>query len=483
MSLLHRSKAFLRKRILNALRSKLITINKPRIHPQDASLRISSNHKYLVKPDGTAFLWLGDTAWELFHKLNREDAILYLDNRAGKGFNIIQVVVLAELKGLSQPNAYGHLPLTNQDPAQPNEYYFRHVDFIVDAAEERGLFIGMLPTWGDKVSSKGGGESVIFNRQNAFEYGKFLGQRYKEKSIVWILGGDRNAANREERKVWEAMANGLRSGDGGRHLITYHPQGGASSYEMMLDESILDFNMYQSGHHKAYNDVYTLARYLSRVRPRKPFVDGEPAYEEIPVNFGAFMKWNNTERVPRSILNDDNTIRERHHFQKGYFNDHQIRIHAYWNFLSGACGYTYGTNAIWQMFEKNGPYAIPCLTDWREALDLPGSFSIAHLRNIFARYPFEQLEPCQKIIAQSNPKDQYHIRAARAKDHSLILVYLSFGQAVSLKISQQYRQRWFNPATGELSQITGAINAGFQTFTPPSSGEGHDWLLVLEAEK
>ena len=109
----------------------------------------------------------------------------------------------------------------------------------------------MLPTWGDKVSSKGGGESVIFNRQNAFEYGKFLGQRYKEKSIVWILGGDRNAANREERKVWEAMANGLRSGDGGRHLITYHPQGGASSYEMMLDESILDFNMYQSGHHKA----------------------------------------------------------------------------------------------------------------------------------------------------------------------------------------------------------------------------------------
>ena len=151
MSLLHRSKAFLRKRILNALRSWFIKTRKPRIHPQDASLHISSNHKYLVKPDGTAFLWLGDTAWELFHKLNREDAIHYLDNRAAKGFNIIQAVVLAELKGLSQPNAYGHLPLTNQDPAQPNESYFRHVDFIVDAAEARGLFIGMLPTWGDKL--------------------------------------------------------------------------------------------------------------------------------------------------------------------------------------------------------------------------------------------------------------------------------------------------------------------------------------------
>lgn len=483
MPLLHRSKAFLRKRILNALRSKLITLKKPRVHPQDASLRISSNHKYLVKPDGTAFLWLGDTAWELFHKLNREDAIHYLDNRAAKGFNIIQSVVLAELKGLSHPNAYGHLPLTNQDPGQPNESYFQHVDFIVEAAEKRGLFMGMLPTWGDKVCSKGGGEPVIFTQQNAYAFGKFLGKRYKEKPIVWILGGDRPAASREERRVWEAMAGGLRSGDGGRHLITCHPPGGASSYEMMLNESILDFNMYQSGHHRAYNDVYTLARYLSRVRPRKPFVDGEPAYEEIPVNFGAFMNWSNTERVPRAILNDDNTIGERHYFKKGYFNDHQIRIHAYWNFLSGACGYTYGANAIWQMFEKGGPFAIPCLTDWREALDLPGSFSIAHLRKIFERYPFEQLEPGQKIIAQHNPKDRYHIRAACAKDHSFILVYLSFGQPVSLKTSQRYRQRWFHPGSGELSPILGEISQGIQTFTPPSSGPGHDWLLVLEAEK
>jgi hypothetical protein len=33
---------------------------------------------------------LGDTAWELFHRLTREEADLYLKDRAAKGFTVIQ---------------------------------------------------------------------------------------------------------------------------------------------------------------------------------------------------------------------------------------------------------------------------------------------------------------------------------------------------------------------------------------------------------
>jgi hypothetical protein len=36
------------------------------------------------------FFWLGDTAWELFHRLNREEADRYLEDRARKGFTVIQ---------------------------------------------------------------------------------------------------------------------------------------------------------------------------------------------------------------------------------------------------------------------------------------------------------------------------------------------------------------------------------------------------------
>ncbi len=86
-------------------------------------LQVSGNKRFLVTADKQPFFWLGDTAWELFHRLNREDAERYLKNRASKRFTVIQAVALAELDGLTVPNAYGHVPLRNNDPTQPIEAY------------------------------------------------------------------------------------------------------------------------------------------------------------------------------------------------------------------------------------------------------------------------------------------------------------------------------------------------------------------------
>lgn len=110
-------------------------------------LKVSENGRFLVHTDGRPFFYLGDTAWELFHRLDREDANAYLENRAAKGFTVIQAVVLAEVDGLHVPNAYGDLPLHGNDPTRPNEAYFTHVDYIVERAAALGLYLGMLPTW------------------------------------------------------------------------------------------------------------------------------------------------------------------------------------------------------------------------------------------------------------------------------------------------------------------------------------------------
>jgi hypothetical protein len=67
---------------------------------------------------------------------------------------VIQAVALAELEGIQDPNAYGDLPLLDQDPAKPavtagsnaadaNQYdYWDHVEFIIDEANRRGLLVG-----------------------------------------------------------------------------------------------------------------------------------------------------------------------------------------------------------------------------------------------------------------------------------------------------------------------------------------------------
>ena len=158
-------------------------------------LRVSDDRRTLVREDGTPFFYLGDTAWELFHRLDREEATRYLDDRAAKGFTVIQAVALAELDGLETPNPYGHTPLVDNDPARPavkpgrDNDYWDHVDWIIDAANERGLTVGLLPTWGDKWNKKWGVGPVVFTPDNAERYGEWIGHRYHEKDVIWIVGG------------------------------------------------------------------------------------------------------------------------------------------------------------------------------------------------------------------------------------------------------------------------------------------------------
>ncbi|MDR2968771.1 MAG: DUF4038 domain-containing protein, partial [Tannerellaceae bacterium] len=156
-------------------------------------LTVSPNRRFLIHADGTPFFYMGDTAWELFHRLNETEVERYLENRRAKGFTVIQAVILAELDGLNTPNRNGHTPLHSNNPETPDEDYFRWVDKVIRIAESKGLYIGLLPTWGDKVDPQWGKGPVVFTPQSATAYGKFLGQRYKNTSnIIWINGGDRS---------------------------------------------------------------------------------------------------------------------------------------------------------------------------------------------------------------------------------------------------------------------------------------------------
>ncbi len=248
-------------------------------------LKVSDNKRFLVQEDGKPFFWLGDTAWELFHRLDREQAERYLRDRANKGYTVIQAVVLAELEGLTAPNPYGHVPLANNDLSKPNEEYFKHVDWVVAKANSLGLVIGMLPTWGDKWHKKWGGGPEIFDAKNAEAYGAWLGKRYKDARIVWILGGDRPIEKDAHKEITRAMARGVRAGDGGAHLMTFHPPGGHGSADWFHEEPWLDFKMRQYGLVAEFTERYAKTRVDYDRQPVKPVLDGEPIYDDHPISF------------------------------------------------------------------------------------------------------------------------------------------------------------------------------------------------------
>jgi hypothetical protein len=181
-------------------------------------LRVSENQRFLVRDDGSPFSWFADTAWEMFHRLTREEAADYLEKRSEQGFTLIQSVVLAEFEGVRQPNAYGDHALIEEDPARPNEPYFRHVDWIVEKANSLGLVVGMLPTWGDKVGETHGDGPRIFTAKNARAYGEILGRRYRQTDLVWIIGGDRLVDDNQKSQVTLSSVPDVVPGAGVRRI-------------------------------------------------------------------------------------------------------------------------------------------------------------------------------------------------------------------------------------------------------------------------
>ena len=423
-------------------------------------LHVSPDSRRLIKDDGSVFFYMADTGWELFHRCDKKQTEMYLKDRKEKGFNVIQAVVLAELDGLHTPNTEGEVPLMDDDPLHPNEKYFQHVDWVIHKAANLGIYMAVLPTWGDKWNKRWGAGPVIFDTpEKAQSYGKWIGSRYKNQpNIIWILGGDRNPERPGHFEIIRAMARGIREGDGGKHLISYHPSGGVSTSRWFHKESWLDFNMAQTGHMERNNPVYEVIGHDYKLKPVKPCLDGEPQYEDLPVAF--------TDRNERFVAYD-------------------ARQAAYWSVLAGALGHTYGNNNVWQMYAPGKKPEVYARIPWYYAIHQPGARQMGYMRRLFESRPFIEMLPDQDILADVYGQDKSTIRAARGADRSFVIIYSSFGAPVHLRMekmaSDYLNGYWYNPREGKSIPIPAfKNNRKVQAFVPPSSGSRTDWVLVLD---
>lgn len=426
-------------------------------------LKVSGNQRFFVTEDGAPFFWLGDTAWELFHRLTREEADDYLRDRAAKGFNVIQAVALAELDGLRIPNAYGKLPLHGLDPERPNEAYFAHVDWVIARANALGLRVALLPTWGDKWNRRWGIGPEVFTSENAGSFGEWLGRRYREAAVVWVAGGDRGPDHETHVTVIREMALGLRRGDGGAHLITMHPWGGHGSAQWFHGADWLDFNVRQNGHEAHWNRYGKIKEDYDRV-PARPVFDMEPLYEDHPINASADTQ--------------------------GYSTAADVRRTFYWSVFYGGCGYTYGHHSIWQFWAAGRePINKPAMF-WREALGQAGAAQMIHGRRLMESRPMAGRIPDDDVIvpAASLPwvpgAGVYRFAATRDADGRYAMVYAPAGRAFGVRMERvagpRVRAWWFDPRTGDATAAGEFANEGERVFVSPTPGEALDWVLVLD---
>ncbi len=415
-----------------------------------------SGHHLLNK--GRGFFWLGDTAWMLMRR-GMEDVEYYMANRAGKGFTVIQMMAIrVSFRGQGQPveNYAGESPFTSLNPVTLNEAYWRHVDYIVDTARKHGLIMALATMWGQSADS-------LFPDPigNNYMYGRLLGERYKDRdNVIWLVTGeyekindnweqDRQAISDEQRELLRAIARGLEEGHGGKHLMTIHPVG--TSSDDFHDDEWLDFNMHQTWGHQSPNVVRIRSDYQRM--PVKPVLNGEPGYENRP-------------EQPTSTA-------------------WKCRYEGYWSVFSGAFGFTYGADRVWQ-----------CGGEWRNALEYEGASDMQHLRRLIESRLLRTLLPDQSMLlseAGDTGKEPSYGAVLRAEDGRCALIYSTMGLPFTIDLTRlsgtTVNAWWYSPRDGlAYNESFEEAHAPFavleskepRTFAPPTKGINQDWVLVLD---
>ena len=391
-------------------------------------MNISENGRYFTGQDGKPFFWLGDTQWQLFRSFSLDDAVMTLKNRKKHGFSFVQVMLL----GVDiEPNINGDLPFYDNDPLQPNENYFQHVDKVLKELSAIGDLVIVIGVYHMRYT-KG-----CFTEENVRAWGRWLGRRYRTNpDIVWSMYPQ---ATPEYLQICRELAAGLAEGDGGAHLITVHPDPApATSGTLYHDDDWLDFNCIQT--FKDVEKIYpmTCEDYLRA--PKKPVVMAEGAYENgIEYGFAVTPLW--------------------------------IRRQAYYSYFAGG-HHSYGHNDSWRLEPT-----------WRDALDSPGAAQMGVLKNIFLSLPeWWELIPENSLFASGGRTEGRILTlAARHPKGRWAAVYAAEQMDFVLHMDRlggaHYDTRWVDPRNGttvETAQVGGTDDHPFKV---PLSME--DAVLII----
>ncbi len=217
--------------------------------------------------------------------------------------------------------------------------------------------------------------------------------------------------------------------------------------------------MHQTGH-CPNQAIYNKIRNDYNLQPVKPTLDGEPLYEDHPNCFNAK--------------------------ELGYSVPDDIRRIMYWNVFAGACGQTYGCHDVWQMYKVGREPVNTPLRPWEKALDLPMANQVKHLKKLMLSRPYLTRIPDATMVTTQQADDENYIIATRDSKGTYAFIYFPTGKSVELDLSKltgkQLKTSWYDPRTSVYFNEKNIKKSNNFNVTPPSSGKGQDWVLVIDSK-
>ena len=422
--------------------------------PSTPPLQIGPEGRFLVKPNGDAFVWVGETNW-FFARIDPDRRDRMLDKRHTQGFTVLFVAAREPL----YTGAGG--PYVDGDITRLNEPWWTYLEDYIDAAARRGMYVGVALGWWGHVLRN--------TPEDLYTNGVAAAQRLNGKTnVVWLTAGEAGGHERKQtlpRENLEALVRGIRDGDTDDKLLTIHADYRRAT-SLTDDAALVDFNNWQTSQWCCRADLprkddrtwtvweamaFDYAQRYDTPSGAKPTLDGEAWYERNKDFCGATA--------------------------------FHIRRRAYFTILAGGFGHTYGAGGIWDALDE----PEGCSGSYLDALDYPGAEDMAHLSAFLHALGNDLLllRPNQTLIraGQSAAYDA-HVQAAQAADGSYAVVYDADGGTLRLDLSGLssafLRARWFNPDTSAYVDDERRYPREHNVrFEAPTADQ--DWVLWLRA--
>lgn len=442
---------------------------------QHGFVRLSANRRTLEHSDGTPFFWLGDTAWNMPEASVRDEVIRFLDDRARKGFNVVQITFAsaAAFTTYGNKNRMGETLYLRDDRSLYNPRWFDYADSIITWANARGIVVAILPQFATGVIEdydRGWVPGKLLTREEARIGVTYLAARYAGHNVVWITGGDVQYNTPDIRAYWRQYGNELRAANGTQQLVSIHPEGATASYDFFENtESWLDFHMLQSSH-QPWSDWRTqLIRRGYTKSPPKPILNAEPPYEDIELNF--FLTDLQASFVGGKYL----------------ATDYDVRLAAYMSvFAGGLVGITYGANGIFQWNSITRPDKLfnpRYNTD--QALSLPGSSQYGFMKAILVSLAWHEMLPRMDLLNSTDWEQGSAAFTGLIASHNALCLYTGRGlrscsiSCGSLRGEGGLLLKWISPETGMVA-ASSTIPFTVQPLQLQSPSSTQDWLLTVQ---
>lgn len=386
------------------------------------NIRVVPGNRYISRPDGTPFFWLADTWWYAA-TARMTDSILdaLIKDRAVKGFTVILLVIGAppEVDPLSL-HARGHEGLAFKEDGSLNLQYFDAADRVIQKICRAGLVPCIVGSWGNHIDRFGvsgmkllwkeiisrwgmlpvtyclTGEADIALSIDTVSNSKWL--HFLQRTIIIrfasvLLKKILKTSLESRIAKWNEVAVYVQSLNTENRPILVHPHKKQRARILFHNPSWLSVDSIQSGHTKG-NVEFLVQSALAAYRDACPFINLEPWYEGILGNFGA-----------------------------------SDQRYAFWmSVLSGACGHTYGAHGVWQLSDKDNFMGHWGTSDWKTAMNYPGSGQLGTSATFLSKYPWHTLTPMPKLISPAWSPQHVNRPIAAVDAQSRMWIYVPADQ-------------------------------------------------------